>query len=163
MVRTPDWSLVRAAANPADEKPLVVLELGVCQRVAKAAYIGPWRESMVDRAESWLGGSNVVTNVVVLVDVAEGCETDGLRVLVQVWRRGLVLVQQCEFEVQYGEEVWVAREEGVPEGVIFVAADVGVRGEEVFLLPMWWLRNGVVEAWAACREAVEVGMRTRGR
>lgn len=162
-MRTPDWSLFRATEHPAGEKPLIALELGVCQRVAKAAYHGPWRESMADRAESWLGGSNALTNAVVLVDVAEGRETGGVRVLVQMWRRGPVLVQQCEFEVQDGAGVWVAREEGFPEGVIFVAADVGMCGEEAFLLPMWWLRNGVVAALVPCREAVEVGMRMSGR
>lgn len=114
-----------------------MLGLGVCQQVAKAAYIAPWRESMADRAESWLGGSNAV----VLVDVAEGC---GVRVMVQLWRRGPVLVQQWEFEVQDG------------------AADVGEGGEEAFLLPMWWLRNAVVAGWASCRGAVAVGIRRRG-
>lgn len=152
----PDRRPFRDTENPARAKPLIVLELGVCQSVAEAAYLGPWRESMADRAESWLGGSNAVT----LVDVAEGC---GVRVMVQLWRRRPVLVQQWEFEVQDGAEVWGAREERFSEGVTFLAADVGEGGEEVFLLPMWCLRHAVVTGWASCREAVAVGIKRRGR
>lgn len=128
------------------------------QGVANAKGVYPRRESMVDRAESWLGGSNEVTNAVVLVDVDECCETGGVRVMVQLWRRGPVVVRQCGFVVRGAQETWVAREEGFPEGVALCGSDLG-GGEESFLLPMWWLRNEVVANWAACRAAVEAGKR----
>lgn len=70
MVRVPDWSIMRLCGDPDLEKPLIVMETGVSQRLQKSVKVGK-RESLPDRAEAWLSTSYGITKAVILIDIKD--------------------------------------------------------------------------------------------
>lgn len=70
MCRTPDWCLYRISSTLAGDKPFIVMEIGVSQRMKRLPGSKSKRESLQDRAEAWLLATCGITKAVVLIDLS---------------------------------------------------------------------------------------------
>lgn len=70
MFRTPDWCLYRIGSTLAGDKPFVVMEIGVSQRMKRLPGSNSKRETLQDRAEAWLLATGGITKAVVLIDLS---------------------------------------------------------------------------------------------
>lgn len=70
MCRTPDWCLYRISSNLAGDKPFIVMEIGVSQRMKRLPGSKSKRESLQDRAEGWLLATGGITKAVVLINLS---------------------------------------------------------------------------------------------
>lgn len=145
-------SVYRICDSPTDDKPLIAMEIGVSQRLKKSAS---QKQSMEERAAAWLLSLRGITNVVVLIDLAQSTRSpDTVTVTVQVWRqssRGVPSVgENHTFAVARDASRWLSEADvpkNFPGGINFYSEDIYTEAAQrkEFLLPMLLLRGAV---WA---------------
>lgn len=189
MCRTPDWCLYRISSTLSGDKPFIVMEIGVSQRMTRPPGCKSKRESLHDRAEAWLLATSGITKAVILIDLSStkppeddtDADADDLfhsviptiKVTVQIWRLDPTsskpsITESHQFDVSSDSQYWEDNEVPAefPAGITFRPEDLYEAppdGAREFVLPMVWLREYVIGFWALHVEAARNARKGRKR